>query len=60
MKSDSRHTGHAPCRVRAFATVALLGAACFLHARPQEGQELTVANPDGRQYPPRVYHTVRL
>lgn len=40
--------------------VLLLVAAGRLHALEQEGQELKAANPHGRQYPPRVYQTVRL
>jgi hypothetical protein len=40
--------------------VFLLGAACLLHAGGQEGSDLEEANLHGRQYPPRVYRTVRL
>ena len=49
-----------PMKLRVFAMVALLGGTSDLAARPQEGPDATTANPDGRQYPPRVYRTVRL
>ena len=45
---------------RVFTVVVFLGGTSALGARPQEGPELTTANPDGRQYPPRIYNTVRL
>ena len=40
------------------ALVLLLGAPWALSA--QDGPELPTADPDGRQYPPRIYRTVRL
>jgi len=40
--------------------ILFLGAACLLGALEQEGEDPTTTNLHGRQYPPRIYNTVRL